>query len=148
MRMADRVAVMRAGALVQVAEPEEIYRRPVDLFVARFFCEMNEVSGTVRGGQVATPLGMFPAGGLTEGTAAIVAVRPQGVRIRRSGQGVPGRLDRRRFLGVVELVEIAVEGLDRPLKGRIRDPLVLAEKSEIGIEIDQAEVLVFAAPDA
>jgi iron(III) transport system ATP-binding protein len=148
LRMADRVAVMRAGALVQVAEPEEIYRRPVDLFVARFFCEMNEVAGTVRGGQVATPLGMFPAGALEEGTSAIVAVRPQGVRIRRSGQGVPGRLDRRRFLGVVELVEIAVEGLDRPLKGRIRDPLVLAEKSEIGIEVDQAEVLVFAAPDA
>jgi iron(III) transport system ATP-binding protein len=148
MRMADRVAVMRAGALVQVAGPEEIYRRPADLFVARFFCEMNEVSGIVRGRQVATPLGIFPAPGLSEGTSAIVAVRPQGIRIRRSGQGIPGRLDRRRFLGVVELVEIAVEGLDRPLKGRVRDHLALADKSEIGIEVDQAEVLVFAAPDA
>jgi iron(III) transport system ATP-binding protein len=148
MRMADRVAVMRSGALIQVAAPEEIYRRPADLFVARFFCEMNEVSGIVRGGQVTTPLGTFSAGGLSEGAAATVAVRPQGIRIRRSGQGIPGRLDRRRFLGVVELVEIAVEGLDRPLKGRVRDPLALADKSEIGIEVDQAEVLVFAAPDA
>jgi iron(III) transport system ATP-binding protein len=148
MRMADRVAVMRAGALVQVAAPEEIYKHPADLFVARFFSEMNEVSGVVRSGQVATPLGTFPAGGLAEGTSAIVAVRPQGVRIRRAGQGIPGRLDRRRFLGVVELVEIAVNGLDRPLKGRVRDPIVLPEKSEIAIDIDPAEVLVFAAPDA
>jgi iron(III) transport system ATP-binding protein len=148
MRMADRVAVMRAGALVQVAAPEEIYRKPADLFVARFFCELNEVSGIVRGGQVTTPLGTFAAPGLAEGRSAIVAVRPQGIRIRRSGQGIPARLDRRRFLGVVELVEIAVEGLDRPLKGRVRDHLVVPEKSEIGIEVDQAEVLVFAAPDA
>src|SRR3712207_883896 len=43
LRMADRVAVMRAGRLVQTGIPEEIYRRPADLFVARFFCEMNEV---------------------------------------------------------------------------------------------------------
>jgi iron(III) transport system ATP-binding protein len=102
----------------------------------------------VRGGQVTTPLGTFAAPRLAEGTSAIVAVRPQGIRIRRSGQGIPARLDRRRFLGVVELVEIAVEGLDRPLKGRVRDHLVVPEKSEIGIEVDQAEVLVFAAPDA
>jgi iron(III) transport system ATP-binding protein len=97
---------------------------------------------------VTTPLGTFSAGGLSEGAAATVAVRPQGIRIRRPGQGIPGRLDRRRFLGVVELVEIAVEGLDRPLKGRVRDHLALADKSEIGIEVDPAEVLVFAAPDA
>jgi hypothetical protein len=40
-----------------------------------------------------------------------------------------------------------VEGLDRSLKGRIREP-VPAVKQEIGIEIDPAEVLVFAASGA
>ena len=48
LRMADRVALMREGRLVQVDTPEGIYRRPANLFVARFFCELNEVAGTVR----------------------------------------------------------------------------------------------------
>ena len=49
MRMADRIALMRAGRLVQVGRPEELYRHPVDLMTARFFSEINEVAGTVRG---------------------------------------------------------------------------------------------------
>jgi iron(III) transport system ATP-binding protein len=146
--MADRVAVMRAGGLVQVDEPEAIYRRPADLFVARLFCELNEIAGTVRGGSIETPVGSFLAPGLAEGLPAVVAIRPQGVRIRAAGEGVPGRLERRRFLGVVDLVEIAVTGLDGPLKGRVREGVNAAAKSEIGVMIDPAEVLVFAAPDA
>src|SRR5262249_42107757 len=98
LRMADRVAVMRAGGLVQVDEPEAIYRRPADLFVARLFCELNEIAGTVRGGRIETLVGSFAAPGLAEGVPAVVAIRPQGVRIRAAGEGVPGRLERRRFL--------------------------------------------------
>src|SRR4029453_18845883 len=36
MTMGDRVAVMRRGELQQVAEPQELYDRPVNLFVAGF----------------------------------------------------------------------------------------------------------------
>ena len=43
LRMADRVALMREGRLVQVDTPEGIYLRPANLFVGRFFCELNEV---------------------------------------------------------------------------------------------------------
>jgi iron(III) transport system ATP-binding protein len=146
--MADRVAVMRAGGLVQVDQPEAIHRRPADLFVARLFCELNEVTGRVQGDRIETPLGTFAAAGLPEGVAAVVAIRPQGVRIRPAGEGVPGRLERRRFLGVVELVEVVVAGIDHPLKGRIRDGISAPAKSEVGVMIDPAEVLVFAVSDA
>jgi iron(III) transport system ATP-binding protein len=148
LRMADRVAVMRAGRLVQVDQPEAIYRRPADLVVARLFCELNEVAGRVRGGRVETPLGSFAASGLPDGGAAVVAIRPQGVRIRPAGEGMPGRLERKRFLGVVELVEVAVDGIEMPLKGRVREGINVPAKSEIGVVIDPAEVLVFAASDA
>ena len=92
-------------------------------------------------------LGQFDAAGQPEGAQAIVAIRPQGICVKPAGSGVPARVEHRQFLGVVDLVEFAVEGLDRPLKGRIREP-VPSVKQDVGIEIDPAEVLVFAAPGA
>src|SRR5262249_15684001 len=148
LRMADRIALMRQGTLVQVDVPEAIYRRPIDLFVARYFCELNEISGVVRGGQIDTPVGAFAAAGGAEGSGGVVAIRPTGIRLRAPGAGIPGRLERRRFLGVVDMFEVAVNGIDRWLKGRTRESIAFAAKDEVAIEIDPAEVLVFAAPEA
>ncbi|HKF99567.1 MAG TPA: ABC transporter ATP-binding protein [Xanthobacteraceae bacterium] len=148
LRMADRIALMRQGTLVQVDVPEAVYRRPADLFVARFFCELNEIPGVVRGGGVETPVGTFVAPDLGEGASAVVAIRPTGIRLRAAGSGLPGRLERRRFLGVVDMFEVAVNGIDRVLKGRTRETIAFTAKDEVAIEIDPAEVLVFAAPEA
>jgi iron(III) transport system ATP-binding protein len=148
MRMADRIVLMRAGRLVQLDEPAAIYRKPADLFAARFFCELNEVSGVAQGGRVETPLGRFAAAGFADGTRVVVTIRPQGIRVGAEGQGVAGRLESRRFLGEVELLEVVVNGVEEPLKARVREPLSATPKSEIGITIDPAEVLVFAASEA
>jgi iron(III) transport system ATP-binding protein len=91
---------------------------------------------------------LFPAPGLPDGSEAIVAIRPQGVQLRPPGLCIPGMLEHRRFLGVVELLDIAVSGLDAPLKARVRQSAGFAVKSEVGVEIDPAEVLVFAAAGA
>ena len=48
-RLGDRIAVMRAGRLVQVGKAEELYRNPADLFVARLFSEINEIPFIVAG---------------------------------------------------------------------------------------------------
>jgi iron(III) transport system ATP-binding protein len=146
--MADRVALMRDGRLVQVDTPEGIYLRPASLFVARFFCELNEIGGTVRGGMAETAVGRFAAPGLAEGQAAIVGIRPQAIRLRSAGEGVPARLQRRQFIGHVDLMEIAVEGLEQPLKGRILRDAVPPVNTDIGVTFDPAEVLVFAASEA
>ena len=76
------------------------------------------------------------------------AIRPTGIRLRPPGAGIPGRLERRRFLGVVDMFEVAVNGIDRWLKGRTRESIAFSAKDEIALEIDPAEVLVFAAPEA
>lgn len=148
LRLGDRIALMRDGKLVQASDPETIYRTPRDLFVAQYFCELNEVPGRVKDGRVETPLGFFPAPDLAEGAEAIVAIRPEGIHLRPAGQGIPGRLVFRRFLGEVELLEIAVNGLDEPLKARARAVRLPAARADVRIEINPAEVLVFAAPEA
>jgi len=145
MRIADRIVLMRSGAIVQEGTAEELYLRPVDLFAARFFCDFNEVEGVVRNGQISTPVGVFGAGDLPEGTNAVACIRPQGIRLTASGFCLPGRIVSRRFLGEVSLVQVVVEGLDRPLQARVRQALDFGVGQDVGIDIDQQEVLVFAA---
>ena len=52
MFMADRVALMRDGRVVQSGPPAELYANPVDKFVASFFGDINRLAGQVKGGQV------------------------------------------------------------------------------------------------
>ena len=146
MRIADRIVLMRAGRIIQHGPSEELYSAPANLFVARFFCDFNEVPGEVRNGRVASPLGEFPVPDLPDGPA-IVCVRPQGLRLRSAGLGFPGRVVSRRFLGEVDLVHIHVEGVERPLQGRIHDSGGFREGQDVGIEIEAKDVLVFAASD-
>jgi len=146
MLLADRIALMRAGRLVQEGEPRALYREPVDLFAARLFCELNEIPAVVHDGVAVSAAGRFPAPDLAEGSAAVVAIRPQGISLRPTGTGLAGRLESRRFLGEVEQISLTVNGIAEPLTARVRERVYLPPRSEVGIAIDPAEVLVFAAP--
>jgi iron(III) transport system ATP-binding protein len=59
--IADRVAVMRAGRVVQAGSPEELYLAPADRWTAEFVGAGNFVRGRVDGDVVETLLGRFPA---------------------------------------------------------------------------------------
>jgi multiple sugar transport system ATP-binding protein len=62
MTLGDRVAVMRLGTIQQVASPEELYDRPLNLFVAGFIGSpaMNFMAGTLEDGKLHTGVGDFP----------------------------------------------------------------------------------------
>ena len=79
--MADRIALMRDGRILQMDRPVDLYCRPKDPFVATFFGELNRLEGVVENGQVATPLGRVDAPGLSDGTPALVMIRPEGLRV-------------------------------------------------------------------
>jgi len=77
MAMADRVAVMDHGRILQVASPRDLYERPANARVARFFGDINLWDAIEKPGPVSIPaLGLEIAG---RGTA--VALRPERVRI-------------------------------------------------------------------
>ncbi|MBX3535761.1 MAG: ABC transporter ATP-binding protein [Xanthobacteraceae bacterium] len=145
MRVGDRIALMNEGRLVEFGDPQAIYRHPKSLFAARFFCEVNEFSGWVHRRQIETPLGTFDAGEVRDGEA-VVCIRPQGLRLKLPGQGLPGRIVAHRFVGEVNLLEIAMPGLEEPVLARVREPVNREEGEDVGVEIDPAEVLVFASP--
>ena len=148
MRLADRIAVMREGLLVQVGTAEELFRQPKDLFIARLFSDINEVPARVAGGRLQTPLGTYPAGGLAEGSNAIICIRHRAIDFLPKGEGLPARVTGIKFLGDVGIIDIAAEGLDKPLKARVREGRLPPQGVEIGIEVDPASVLVFPAEGA
>ena len=94
-----------------------------------------------------TPIGRFPAEGMAEGAAAVVCVRPQGVRLVPRGFCLPGRVVARRFLGEVDDLQIAVDGLDKPLTARFAQPGSVREGEDVGLDISTDEVLVFPSGD-
>ena len=81
----DRVGVMRAGRLEQIAPPEECFRDPATRFVAEFLGEASFLPGQVREGGVATPIGSTTGHGAEGAVEALV--RPDDLALQA---GVPG----------------------------------------------------------
>ncbi|BCJ90707.1 iron ABC transporter ATP-binding protein [Terrihabitans soli] len=143
MRMADRIALMDKGSLIQIGPPQELYRRPKTLFAARFFSEINELDGVVKSGVVETALGRAAAGGWPDGPA-VVALRPSAILL--GGPGRDGRIMGSRFLGDTDHLEIAVQGLDSPILARAQAG-AWPEGSAVRVRFDEAQALVFPAAE-
>ncbi|WP_328912353.1 MULTISPECIES: ABC transporter ATP-binding protein [unclassified Streptomyces] len=82
--MADRVAVLRAGRLEQVAAPAELYARPATAFVAEFVGTMSRIPAvrTGNGPQIEVMGARLPVDGLLPADGELdVLVRPEAVRV-------------------------------------------------------------------
>jgi ABC-type Fe3+/spermidine/putrescine transport system ATPase subunit len=91
--LADRLAVMDLGRIIQVGPPQELYNRPVDVFVARMLGPTNLLQGQVESqvvdqrGEVVvrTPLGrligLMPSGQSAQGSPVTISVRPETVSL-------------------------------------------------------------------
>jgi putrescine transport system ATP-binding protein len=93
MIVADRIAVMNEGRLMQVAKPSEIYERPNSRWVADFLGEVSLVEGRIADGGrgLASALGMLQIGddaGTKAGDKVALALRPE--KLRMSAQRPAG----------------------------------------------------------
>jgi spermidine/putrescine ABC transporter ATP-binding subunit len=123
--MADRMAILKDGKLLQAGTPDEIYEAPADRFVANFIGTMNFLEGEIDGG------GAFVLDGSRHPLAvrhgprkAVLAVRPEHVSITDSPHGL-----------AVTISDIAYHGLDRVLHAQTRgapQPLQLRLSAEEG----------------
>lgn len=107
--IADRVAVMQSGRILQVGDPETVYRRPVCLEVARFVGESHLLPCTVRDGQAESVLGSArcdaPDG------PGLLLLRPEDLAMMPEchAQGLHGEIVRRQFFGHDLLDEVRLD---------------------------------------
>jgi iron(III) transport system ATP-binding protein len=121
MRMADQIALMRSGKIVQAGAPYNIYNSPVDKDAAAFFSDVNVIAGSVTNALTDTPFGQFLTPGMVDGTKVEIIIRPQHLKLDfdRQGRGpnptatdgVParGKVKRARYLGHQSVVEFVMD---------------------------------------
>jgi putative spermidine/putrescine transport system ATP-binding protein len=110
--MSDRVGVMRAGRLEQLAEPAELYSRPATAFVAEFIGTMNRLPAELGGGgTTVTVLGAtVPAQeGAPDSGPVDALIRPESLTVAAAEDG-NGIVTHRTFLGAVSRVAVRLSG--------------------------------------
>ncbi|MBB1600252.1 ABC transporter ATP-binding protein [Variovorax sp. UMC13] len=125
MAIADRLAVMRAGRIVQIGRGEDLYRAPSHPFVAEFLGRVNRLERSAQ----AIAQGVLAFGGTTIACPAdwmkhpTLLLRPEDVEIGAPGQAGWGtaRVEQRTFLG--DRVQLRLSLVDQPglLADAVRD---------------------------
>jgi ABC-type sugar transport system ATPase subunit len=114
MTLANRIAVLRQGELVQVGPPSELYSLPGSTFVARFFGtpEMNLVPGVVEGGEFiaddAELLLRVPAPGYPSGPVSL-GIRAEDLILQAADAGagcIHARVDVVEHLGSEDIIHL------------------------------------------
>ncbi len=110
--VADRLAVMHAGRIVQMGRGEDLYRRPTHPFVAQFLGRVNRLART----EADRAQGLVRWGGLRlacppalAGQTALL-VRPQDVQVAPADGNTTAQVLRRRFMGECVQLTLAAAG--------------------------------------
>jgi ABC-type Fe3+/spermidine/putrescine transport system ATPase subunit len=122
--LADRLAVMDLGRIVQFGLPQDVYNRPADTFVARFLGPTNLLQGHVDATDVVgalvirTPfgrlIGQSVGGALARGTPVMLSIRPEslwlGPAVPPDSNRFPATVERLTFLGALQQVHLRGPG--------------------------------------
>jgi iron(III) transport system ATP-binding protein len=157
MRMADEIALMRDGKIVQQGAPYNVYTRPLDRAAVSFFSDANVLRAEVSGALALTPFGRFLAPGVPDGTAVDIVFRPQHVRIDfdRAGKGplptaadgtpVRAVVERARFMGNESLIEYRMDHDGSKLKATVPNVFMPAIGTVMWLTIRRDKCFVFTA---
>jgi iron(III) transport system ATP-binding protein len=148
--VADLVAVVRAGRVVQTGTPFEVYSRPVDLGVAAFVGDAVVLPGVVEGTLDGRPtvrcgLGRLVLAGDPPSRRAVrVLVRPEQLDVLPPGHGVPAVVRDRTFYGHDGLLALELAGGER-VASRGREPLA-GPGERVGLRV-VAPVVCYPDPE-
>jgi iron(III) transport system ATP-binding protein len=138
--LADLVAVMRDGQIVQAADPQTLYRDPVDSEVAVFVGDAVLLEGRLMDGFAETALGRLPTRGAVGSTGAVkLMLRPEQIFVGHPGGDgqVRGTVRATSFFGHDALATVTVEGprrieiMARVIGGWLPEP---GREVSIGVE--------------
>jgi len=131
--LGDDVAVMREGRIVQQATPAELYRRPVDAWVARFVGDANLVAGAADGSVARTSLGAVPLAADLHGPVEVL-VRPEQLVLDSPDRDGSADVELVEFYGHDAVVILRLDG-GAVLKARVVHP-VARRGDRVGLRYD------------
>jgi iron(III) transport system ATP-binding protein len=147
--LADDVAIMLDGTIVQVAPPEVLYHRPATRAVAEFVGEANFVPGTAENGQLRCALGDVPTCGECAGHVEAM-LRPEALHLRAlpdeedAGVGIGATVLGREFYGHDQLIKLRLDS-GPVLCSRLGGGPGFKPGDRVAVEV-QGQALVFPKP--
>jgi iron(III) transport system ATP-binding protein len=152
--LADTVAVMRGGRIVQAADPQTLYRDPVDAEVAAFVGEAVLLAGRQEAGGAETSLGLLQTRGAApaHGERVTLMLRPEQILCREADasaaeDGPSGRVLSTSFYGHDATARVALDGPDRrEIVARAAGHLLPAVGQRVAIEVEGTAVAYPAGP--
>jgi iron(III) transport system ATP-binding protein len=97
LELADSIALMNEGRIIQTGSPDTLYMKPASLTAARLLGDVDVFEAEIREGVAQTVLGAYPAQDFSTGAKALLLVRPEGVILGRSdAEGALARIIARR----------------------------------------------------
>ena len=135
--IADQVAVMRGGHVVQVGTPLDVYQSPADPWVASFLGESITIDGIAEDGSVKTELGMFPAADAPDGPVEVV-IRPEWITPTPAVDGEGVVIDRE-YYGHDQMLLVELPDGQR-VQARIGPRPVLEPGDRVDLAFDDAVV--------
>jgi thiamine transport system ATP-binding protein len=140
--VADRVAVLDGGRVLQAGTPHDLWHHPLSERVARFLGFRTVLPATILSGWAETPIGAVPvAAGTPDGRASIV-IRPDALRMDPGGP-IAGHVSSARFRGADYLVEVAVG--EAVLQVSV--PAAPAPGTEVRLGIEPSGVVALGSDD-
>jgi iron(III) transport system ATP-binding protein len=109
--LADHVAVMRSGTIVQSGTPTAVYAAPADMWVASFVGEAVLLPAAVHDGIARTALGDLPLAGVDGAPAGTAMLRPEQLKLylNGGGDGVSATVVRRDFHGHDSVIALRLD---------------------------------------
>jgi iron(III) transport system ATP-binding protein len=140
--IADRIAVMHRGAIVQSDAPEALYFNPVDRWTAEFIGAGNFVPGTVDGDLVETLVGRFRVANRAGGGRVHVLIRPELLEMRPDPAG-RAEVVGREFRGHDVFYRLTIDG-ERTLVSQRPSTEVVRLGERVSVKPHDVSVPVFA----
>jgi len=147
MALADRVVVMRKGAIAQIGSPREIYFAPANRFVAEFIGAANIVEASTANGVLTLPGGQLKMSDGTAAGAVVAMIRPESIAVvAPEAATLSGSIDRVSFVGDRQRVTVG-GATPRPLLIDVPNSLALKIGQRIGLAVDPSAIRILPGDD-
>ena len=150
MFISNKIYIMeKDGQIIQSGSPQDLYNKPINSYVAKFFGETNKFKGVVKNSQVVTPIGNIKVSSNMENKNVEIHVRPQAVKLQQEQTpvyGVKGTVMASRLMGSYSFVHISVLDNNNEIihvHSHMPPSFSPKQSSAVGIEVDMNQTFIF-----
>ena len=149
--LADRIALIFDGKLVQFSPSKDFYERPASARISRFFGNCNIVQGTKKGAEVTTAAGVFSVRSdlpVPDGPVDLV-IRPESIRLAHDEMNsIRVKIRKKIYMGTYTRYSFTVDGRDWEATGESNDMVGYEEGEEAWFTFPVDKIWLIACKDS